>query len=90
MITEHARKRMQQRSISQDLLDLIDMIAIEGLQKGGTLIQQLPRQEIDNLTQKTKLLMKILSNAGKAYCVRNTDCRVITVGHKTRSLRTLS
>ena len=90
MLTEHAQRRMQQRAISQELLDLMDMVAIEGLQKGGTFIQRLPRQEITHLLQKTKKLMKLLNHANKTYCVRNERSLVITAGHQTKPLRTLS
>ncbi|WP_139117506.1 hypothetical protein [Endozoicomonas atrinae] len=88
MITAHAHTRMQQRAIGSELLDLMDMVAMEGFQKGGSLIQQIPRQELSQLIKKTKKLLKALNNADSVYCVRSSNNQVITTGHKTRIIKT--
>ncbi|WP_422449130.1 MULTISPECIES: hypothetical protein [unclassified Endozoicomonas] len=88
MITTHAQKRMQQRAIRAELLDIMDMVAMEGHQHGGTYIQQIPHKELDRLIKKTKKLLKILSKASNTYCVRGVHDYVITAGHKTRPLKT--
>lgn len=87
-VTQHARARMQQRAISNDLLEkLLDFGEIK-FNGNGTEIVTFPKRVIKKL--KTVLPHREfvdLERHMKIYAVLTTDDELVTVGHRTRHLK---
>ena len=89
-LTKHAQKRCQQRAIPVEVLDILDALGIEGLQKGGSLLQTMSRKELLANHKKLKQAWKYIDRLKKSYCVRSDSDSVITAGHHYKKIKTVN
>jgi hypothetical protein len=79
-LTLHAQERIAQRGIRDLQLQLIQLFAVDQLQKGGTLLSRIPERKIAELRAA-------LERCADVAIVKNSDERVITVMHQHRRIR---
>lgn len=79
--TEHAKKRLQQRAINEDMVRLIEVFGKYCYQKGGTHIATIDGKRISELR-------KALERLSGVQLVIGESNQVVTAMHRTRKTRT--
>ncbi len=79
-VTEHAKKRMQQRAISEMKIRLIEEFGITQYQKGGANISYIPEKTLLELRQA-------LNNLGNVQLILGEQDLIITAMHETRRVK---
>ncbi len=87
-VTQHARTRMQQRAISENLLEtLLDFGEIK-FNGNGTEIVTFPKRVVKRLKEALPHREFVsLEKHLKVYAILTTDDDLVTVGHRTRHLK---
>jgi hypothetical protein len=83
-LTEHGRKRAEQRAIPDVVLDVLLEFGEIDEQKGNTSLVELDRRRRKALVKSLKKLMRSLANDAPPFAVIGDNGRIITVGHKYR------
>ena len=78
-LTHHARKRSQQRGISELQIQLIGMFGEDHLQTGGTALSYIPRKRLQQLRDAIDRLESVA-------VVKTPDEAVVTVMHLGRRI----
>ncbi len=79
-LSDHAKKRCQQRGISPDLILVLEALGMEICQKGNSYVLQLDKKTQRSLSKRLKsLLMQVQKNI---FVVISDDETVITAAHK--------
>ncbi len=91
MKTEHARKRMQQRGIPPLVDRWLDDFGEERYNGAGYLFRYFTKRAVRAIERcEGRAPVRILSRYLDTYkVVSSTDGATITIGHRTRRLRTL-
>lgn len=79
-MTEHSKKRMQQRGISSLQTHIIEAFGIERYQKGGSSLMYLPA----NIIAELRYALDKIENV---TLVRGDEGKIVTAMHQTRSIR---
>ena len=79
-LTDHAKKRMQQRGISELQARIIEEFGIEQYQKGGSYLMYLPAKMIADLRQ-------VLDKIERITMVKGDEEKIITTMHQIRKIR---
>lgn len=77
-VSDHARKRMQQRAIPSEWLWLLNLCGESSPQKGGTQVLRLSKA----ITTKLRAVLKQLDHLENVYVVVGEDGHVITTAHQ--------
>ena len=80
-LTNHARKRMQQRAINQTQIILIEMFGEEKYQKGGTYTNKISNKMLSKLKHAIDKLQGV-------QIISNEEGKIITAMHETRRINT--
>lgn len=83
-LTNHARKRMQQRAIPADFVELLACFGIEISSQHGVDKLALPSREAKQLHRRIKTLANRFDQLMDGYVVLTEDNTVITAAHKYR------
>ena len=86
MLTKHAILRMKQRSISQDIIDLLLSYGDIEYHKGKQ-IYSLCQLSLKLLSSEVNELTTVLSKLNRVFVVAKGSI-IITVGYKTKRLKT--
>lgn len=87
MLTQHARKRIQQRAIPQAVIDLLlDLGVTEHRNKGLDMFyfDKDGKHAAMSLMKKNGLTQ--LDHCLNAFLLESGDGRIVTVGHRTRKI----
>lgn len=79
-LTDHAKKRMQQRGISYLQFRIIEQFGVECYQKGGSSLMYLPSKTLAELRHALDKIDRITMVAGD-------EDWIITAMHQTRKIR---
>lgn len=79
-LTEHAKKRMQQRGISELQTRIIEEFGVEQYQKGGSYLMYIPAKTISDLRH-------VLDKIERVRIVKGNEEKIITTMHQTRKIR---
>jgi peroxiredoxin len=79
-LTEHAKKRMQQRGISELQTRIIEEFGVEQYQKGGSYLMYLPTKTILDIRHA-------LDKIERVRMVRGDEEKIITTMHQTCKIR---
>ena len=88
MLSHHAKVRMQQRAISEDMLEsLLDFGQIK-FNGQGTEILTFPKRVVKHLKKELghKVFMKIERHLN-LYAIMSSDGELITTGYRTKRLK---
>jgi len=88
MLSQHAKVRMQQRAISEDMLEsLLDFGQIK-FNGQGTEILTFPKRVVKHLKKELdhKVFMKIERHLN-LYAIMSSDGELITTGYRTKRLK---
>ena len=88
MLSQHAKVRMQQRAISEDMLEsLLDFGQIR-FNGQGTEILTFPKRVVKHLKKELdhKVFMKIERHLN-LYAIMSSDGELITTGYRTKRLK---
>ena len=88
MLSQHARVRMQQRAISEDMLEsLLDFGQVK-FNGQGTEILTFPKRVVKHLKKELdhKVFMKIERHLN-LYAIMSSDGELITTGYRTKRLK---
>lgn len=80
-LTDHAKKRMQQRAISTTQITLIEIFGEEKYQKGGTYTNKISSKVLSELKHAIDKLQGI-------QIISNETGKIITAMHETRRTNT--
>lgn len=87
-LTRHARKRLQQRGIAEQFVDvLLDFGSAQKSHDGSEIV--FLRQHDQLLAEGSLINKKILRHLKNAYLVLSNSGDVITVGYRFRQIKTL-
>lgn len=85
LTTYHAAARLQQRGISEEVVELIETFGVPEHDHYGGIRMMIPKKRIMNLTRKKPAIKSLLEKAKGVYLVLTTDCSaIITAGHYYR------
>ncbi len=87
-VSQHAKIRMQQRAISEDMLEgLLDFGQVK-FNGQGTEILTFPKKVVKNLKRELdhKVFMKIERHLN-LYAIMSSDGELITTGYRTKRLK---
>ncbi len=79
-LTDHAKKRMQQRGISAMQIRIIEQFGVERYQKGGSNLMYLPSKAIAELRHALDKIERVTLVAGD-------EGWIVTAMHQTRNVR---
>ena len=79
-LTDHAKRRLQQRGINELQTRIIEEFGVECYQKGGGNLMFLKSRTISELRQA-------LDKIEKVVLVRGDEGKIITAMHQTRKIR---
>lgn len=79
-LTEHAKKRMQQRGISELQTRIIEEFGVEQYQKGGSYLMYLPTKTISDLRHA-------LDKIERVRMVKGDEEKIITTMHQKCKIR---
>jgi len=88
MLSQHAKVRMQQRAISEDMLEsLLDFGQVK-FNGQGTEILTFPKRVVKHLKKELdhKVFMKIERHLN-LYAIMSSDGELITTGYRTKRLK---
>ena len=88
MLSQHAKVRMQQRAISEDMLEsLLDFGQVK-FNGQGTEILTFPKRVVRHLKKELdhKVFMKIERHLN-LYAIMSSDGELITTGYRTKRLK---
>jgi len=88
MVSQHAKVRMQQRAISEDMLEsLLDFGQVK-FNGQGTEILTFPKRVVKHLKKELdhKVFMKIERHLN-LYAIMSSDGELITTGYRTKRLK---
>ena len=88
MVSHHAKVRMQQRAISEDMLEsLLDFGQVK-FNGQGTEILTFPKRVVKHLKKELdhKVFMKIERHLN-LYAIMSSDGELITTGYRTKRLK---
>lgn len=80
-VTEHARKRMQQRAIPDQLLPLMLEYGQREQAGDGCRRWRLTRKAVATMRRDLKSIMGRLDSVQDAYLIESADGAIVTVGH---------
>ena len=80
-LTDHARKRMQQRAISPTQITLIEIFGEEKYQKGGTYTNKISKKMLSKLKHAIDKLQGV-------QIISSETGKIITTMHETRRTNT--
>ncbi|KRG76961.1 hypothetical protein ABB30_08305 [Stenotrophomonas ginsengisoli] len=83
-LTNHARKRMQQRAIPADFVELLGCFGIEISSRHGVDKLALPSREAKQLHRRIKALANRFDQLMDGYVVLTEDNTVVTTTHGER------
>ena len=88
LISHHAKVRMQQRAISEDMLESLLNFGQTRFNGQGTQILTFPRRAMKSLKKELnhKVFMKIERHLN-LYAVMSSDGELITTGYRTKRLK---
>ena len=81
MITRHARRRLQQRAIPEQMLPIVFSYGEEIYQKGGTYLYRLTDSSVAHIRRDLSHILNHLDSLSDSYFVESTDGKIITAGH---------
>ena len=88
LISHHAKVRMQQRAISEDMLESLLDFGHARFNGQGTQILTFPKRDMKSLKKELnhKVFMKIERHLN-LYAVMSSDGELITTGYRTKRLK---
>ena len=87
IFTDHARTRMQQRGISQALVEHMFRYASEQHDRHGAVVLFLDKAARRRMQREQRLAPAEVERIGSIYVVVALDGSVVTTGHRRRRVR---
>jgi hypothetical protein len=81
--TEHAQKRLQQRGIPRDIVELILSSGVSTTAPGKVMEYYVHKKERDKLLQDLRQCIKMVEKSNKIRILASEDGKIITLYHKS-------
>lgn len=85
--SNHAQARMQQRSLSPEILDLIVLLGSRVSEKSGADSIELEEKERKQLCKKIRHALRVLEKPGSPFVIVSEDDLVVTCAHPVKQRR---